>query len=137
MCFSENKFAVGSGDKIISVCYFESNNDWWLSKHIKRPLRSTVTAIDWHPDNKTLVSGSTDYKVRIFSAYIKGVEDVPNLPGPWKANTTLGVLLAEFVNSPNGGETMSLKTLFIHYCSAVLFTKSLCSLRWLGTCSCI
>lgn len=25
----ENKFAVGSGARLISVCYFESENDWW------------------------------------------------------------------------------------------------------------
>lgn len=24
----ENKFAVGSGARLISVCYFESENDW-------------------------------------------------------------------------------------------------------------
>ena len=43
LCLSENKFAVGSGARAISVCYFESDNDWWVSKHIKKPLRSTVT----------------------------------------------------------------------------------------------
>ena len=31
----ENKFAVGSGDRLISICYFEAENDWWASKHIK------------------------------------------------------------------------------------------------------
>jgi len=39
----ENKFAVGSGARLISVCYFESDNDWWVSKHIKKQFRSTVT----------------------------------------------------------------------------------------------
>ncbi len=42
---SENKFAVGSGARLISVCYFEQENDWWVSKHIKKPLRSTVTRL--------------------------------------------------------------------------------------------
>ncbi len=27
----ENKFAVGSGSRLISVCYFEQDNDWWVS----------------------------------------------------------------------------------------------------------
>ncbi|XP_043289944.1 actin-related protein 2/3 complex subunit 1A-B [Venturia canescens] len=98
----ENKFAVGSGDKSVSVSFFVPENNWWLSKHIKRPLRSTVTAIDWHPDNKVLVAGSTDYKVRVFGAYVKDVEDAP-APGPWGATSNLGTLLAEFPNSPNGG----------------------------------
>lgn len=25
----ENKFAVGSGSRLISICYFEQENDWW------------------------------------------------------------------------------------------------------------
>ena len=25
----ENKFALGSGARLISVCYFEEENDWW------------------------------------------------------------------------------------------------------------
>jgi WD40 repeat protein len=60
---SENKFAVGSGARLISVCYFESENDWWVSKHIKKPIHSTITSIDWHPNNVLLVAGSADFKV--------------------------------------------------------------------------
>ena len=39
----ENKFAVGSGARMISVCYFEKENNWWISKQIKKPIRSTIT----------------------------------------------------------------------------------------------
>lgn len=28
----ENKFAVGSGSRVISICYFERENDWWVPK---------------------------------------------------------------------------------------------------------
>ncbi|XP_047110874.1 actin-related protein 2/3 complex subunit 1A-B [Schistocerca piceifrons] len=98
----ENKFAVGSGARLISVCYFESENDWWVSKHIKKPIRSTITAIDWHPNNVLLVAGSTDFKVRIFSAFIKDIEEMPQ-PSPWGMKMTLGQLLAEFPNSSGGG----------------------------------
>jgi len=99
---NENKFAVGSGARLISVCYFESENDWWVSKHIKKPIRSTVTSIDWHPNNVLLLAGSTDFKVRVFSAYIKDIEKVPEAT-PWGTKMTLGQLLAEFPNSPAGG----------------------------------
>ncbi|PIO28686.1 hypothetical protein AB205_0125590, partial [Aquarana catesbeiana] len=54
----ENKFAVGSGARLISVCYFESENDWWVSKHIKKPIRSTVLSLDWHPNNLMSEFGS-------------------------------------------------------------------------------
>ncbi|XP_030315425.1 actin-related protein 2/3 complex subunit 1A isoform X2 [Calypte anna] len=61
----ENKFAVGSGARLISVCYFESENDWWVSKHIKKPIRSTVLSLDWHPNNVLLAAGSCDFKCRV------------------------------------------------------------------------
>lgn len=98
----ENKFAIGSGGKIIAICYFVCENNWWQCKHIKRPLKSTVTTVDWHPDNKILAAGSTDYKVRVFSAFINDMEDAP-CTSPWGASNSLGTLLAEFQNTPNGG----------------------------------
>ncbi len=110
----ENKFALGSGAKLISVCYFEKENDWldllvfqpyffisslterditkhmyylihshiscaisvpdwlyrWLSKHIKKPINSTVLSLDWHPNNILLAAGSADLNCRFeYSAY--------------------------------------------------------------------
>ncbi|XP_034233577.1 actin-related protein 2/3 complex subunit 1A-B [Thrips palmi] len=103
----ENKFAVGSGARLISVCYFEKENDWWVSKHIKKPIRSTVTSLDWHPNNLVLVAGLTDFRVRVFSAYIKLLEEPNDDGNPWckKGGNpgSLGTLLAEFTNSPSGG----------------------------------
>jgi len=76
----ENKFAVASGAKCVSVCYFEVDNDWWVSKHIKKH-KSTVLKVDWHPNNALLATASSDFKCRIFSAYIKGVDaTAPNTP---------------------------------------------------------
>lgn len=98
----ENKFAVGSGARLISVCYFESENNWWVSKHIKKPIRSTVTSLDWHPNNVLLVAGSTDYKSRIFSGYIKAIEEQP-APTPWGNRMPFGQLMAEFGSGAVGG----------------------------------
>jgi len=76
----ENKFAVGCGAKCVSVCYFEEDNDWWVSKHIKKH-KSTVLKVDWHPNNVLLATASSDFKVRIFAAFIKGVDKgTPNTP---------------------------------------------------------
>jgi len=76
----ENKFAVGCGAKCVSVCYFEEDNDWWVSKHIKKH-KSTVLKVDWHPNNALLATASSDFKVRVFPAHIKGVDkSVPNTP---------------------------------------------------------
>lgn len=95
----ENKFAVGSGAKLVSVCYFGEDNNWWLSKHIKKPMQSSVTCLDWHPNNVLLATGSTDFRARIFSAYIKEMEEKPE-PTPWGARMPLGQLMAEY---PAGG----------------------------------
>lgn len=59
----EDKFAVASGSRCISVCYFEEDNDWWVGKHIKKPIRSTVLSLDWHPNNVLLAAGCADMKV--------------------------------------------------------------------------
>ncbi|MED6245613.1 Actin- protein 2/3 complex subunit 1B-B [Ataeniobius toweri] len=61
----ENKFAVGSGSRLISICYFEQENDWWVCKHIKKPIRSTILSLDWHPNNVLLAAGSCDFKCRL------------------------------------------------------------------------
>jgi len=117
----ENKFAVGSGAKIISVCYYEKDNDWWVAKHIKKPLKSTVTSLDWHPNNVLLAAGSTDFKVRVFSGYIKEIEPKPSAT-PWGSRMPMGQLLAEFSNSPNGGG-------WVH---SVSFSSDGGRLAWLG-----
>jgi actin related protein 2/3 complex subunit 1A/1B len=98
----ENKFAVGSGAKIISICYYETGMDWWVAKHIKKQLKSTVTSIDWHPNNVLLAAGSTDFKVRVFSGFIKDIEERPT-ETPWGKQMPIGKLMGEFTNSPQGG----------------------------------
>ncbi|XP_066560704.1 actin-related protein 2/3 complex subunit 1A-A isoform X1 [Amia ocellicauda] len=90
----ENKFALGSGAKLISVCYFEKENDWWLSKHIKKSICSTVLNLDWHPNNVLLAAGSADFHCRIFSAYIKDIEEKPG-PTAWGAKMPFGEMLLE------------------------------------------
>ena len=98
----ENKFAVGSGARLISVCYFEEGMDWWVAKHIKKPIRSTITALDWHPNNCLLAAGSSGFKVRVYSAYVKEVEEKPSATD-WGTKMPFQAMMAEFTNSPNGG----------------------------------
>jgi len=98
----ENKFAVGSGARLISVCYFEQENDWWVAKHIKKPIRSTITTLDWHPNNVLLAAGSSGFKVRVFSGYVKDIEPKPSST-PWGAKMPFAHMLAEFSNSINAG----------------------------------
>jgi len=68
-----NKFAVASGAKCVPICHFEDSNNWWISKMIKKH-KSTVLSLDWCMNNKFVVTGSTDFKCRIFSAFVEGLD---------------------------------------------------------------
>jgi actin related protein 2/3 complex subunit 1A/1B len=70
----ENKFAVGSGAKSVCICYYEQENNWWISKVIRKRHESSVTSLAWHPNNIYLATTSTDGKCRVFSTFIKGVD---------------------------------------------------------------
>jgi actin related protein 2/3 complex subunit 1A/1B len=115
----ENKFAVGSGARLISICYFEKENDWWVSKHVKKPLRSTVLSIDWHPNNYLLAAGSCDFKARVFSGYVKEIEEKPEATC-WGKKMTFGACMAEFSNGGGG---------WVH---SVSFSPSGNKLAWVG-----
>jgi len=49
-----------------------------------------------------LACGSTDFKVRVFSGFIKDIEERPS-ETPWGKKMPIGQLMAEFSNSPMGG----------------------------------
>ncbi|KAK1283203.1 Actin-related protein 2/3 complex subunit 1A [Acorus calamus] len=70
----ENKFAVGSGAKTVCICYYEQENNWWVSKLIRKKHNSSVTSVAWHPNNILLATTSTDGKCRVFTTFIRGVD---------------------------------------------------------------
>ncbi|EGV64669.1 ARP2/3 actin-organizing complex subunit Sop2 [Yamadazyma tenuis] len=90
-----DKFAVGSNDRIVAICYYEEENDWWVSKHLR--LRSTVTSLDWHPNNVLLAVGSTDGHARVFSTFIKGLDAKP-APSVWGSRLPFQTLCGDFTN---------------------------------------
>lgn len=95
---NEDKFAVASGARLISVCFFEEENDWWISKHLRRPIRSTVLSLDWHPNNVLLAAGCSDMSARVFSAYIKEVDDKP-APTVWGSRLPFNTVCAEYLTN--------------------------------------
>ena len=74
---SETKFAAGSGARLIAICHFEEEDNWWVSKHLKKPIRSTITSVAWHPNSVLLAAGSTDGHARVLSSFIKGIDARP------------------------------------------------------------
>eukprot|EP01115_Flamella_aegyptia_P005427 TRINITY_DN228_c1_g4_i1.p1 TRINITY_DN228_c1_g4~~TRINITY_DN228_c1_g4_i1.p1 ORF type:complete len:387 (-),score=90.66 TRINITY_DN228_c1_g4_i1:48-1208(-) len=95
---NEDKFAVASGAKSISVCYFEEDNDWWVSKHIKKNIKSTVLSIDWHPNNILIASASSDFKCHVHSGFVKGVDQKPDST-PFGMKLRFGESLGEYPSS--------------------------------------
>eukprot|EP00127_Corallochytrium_limacisporum_P001422 Clim_evm44s55 gene=Clim_evmTU44s55 len=91
---NEDKVAVTSASKQIGVCYYEEHNDWWVSRNVKKEIDSTVLCVDWHPNNWVIAAGSADFKVRIFSAYLKEREERPE-KGEWGGGN-FGSVLTEF-----------------------------------------
>ncbi|XP_054799025.1 actin-related protein 2/3 complex subunit 1B-like isoform X1 [Prosopis cineraria] len=90
----ENKFAVGSGAKTVCVCYYEQENNWWVSKLIRKKHESSVTSISWHPNNILLATTSTDGKCRVFSTLIKGV-DAKDSKGGTSSDSKFGELIIQ------------------------------------------
>jgi actin related protein 2/3 complex, subunit 1A/1B len=75
----KKKFAVGSGAKILSICYYDEDNDnkWWVSKMVKKnkPHCSTILSCAWHPtDNLLLLTGCGDNKARFMTCYLKDTD---------------------------------------------------------------
>ncbi|KAJ7746941.1 actin-related protein ARPC3 [Mycena maculata] len=97
----EDKFAVASGARAIAICSFDPENNWWVSKLLKKPIRSTVLSVDWHPNNVLLAAGSADMKARVFSAYIKEVDDKP-AASVWGSKLPFNTICGEYA-SPAGG----------------------------------
>ncbi|KAG0148954.1 hypothetical protein CROQUDRAFT_89776 [Cronartium quercuum f. sp. fusiforme G11] len=97
----EQKFAVGSGSRTIAVCTYDDESNWWVAKHIKKPLRSTVLSLDWHPNSVLLSAGAADGRARVFSAFIKGLDSKP-APSVWGERLPFNTICGDF-GSPAGG----------------------------------
>lgn len=91
------KFAVGSSARIIAVCYYEQENNWWVSKHIKKPIKSTINCLSWHSNGVLLAAGGTDGFMRIFSGFIKGLDTKESVTNsPWGDKFPFGSLIREY-----------------------------------------
>ena len=90
----EQKFAVGSGAKTLAVCNHDEANNFWVSKQIKSHT-STVVAVAWDPTSSVIIATAcTDYKCRVFSAYMKAV-DGKEVETRWGRNPKFGTLFFE------------------------------------------
>lgn len=72
-----------------------------MSKHLKKPIRSTITTVAWHPNSVLLAAGSTDGHARVLSSFIKGVDARPE-PSAWGERLPFNTVCGEFLNNTAG-----------------------------------
>jgi len=68
---------------------------------LKKPIRSTILSVDWHPNSVLLAAGSTDAHARVFSAFIKGVDQKPE-PSVWGDRLPFNTVCGEYLNNSAG-----------------------------------
>lgn len=105
---NEKKFAVGCGHRCICICYFEESQCFWVAKHIKKQIRSTTLCLDWHPNNALIAAGGSDFKCRIFVAYVPEVDGEKPQATPWGTSLKPADCIAEFSAANHG---------WVHSCS--------------------
>ncbi|KAJ1458846.1 WD40-repeat-containing domain protein [Pelagophyceae sp. CCMP2097] len=93
-----SKFAVASSAKCVPVCYYETGYNWWVSKMIKKH-KSTVLALAWHPNSQLVATGSSDFKCRVFSAYVSNVDGETQVSAEFGEVQAFGEPYAEFAAS--------------------------------------
>ncbi|OMH85073.1 Actin-related protein 2/3 complex subunit 1 [Zancudomyces culisetae] len=98
---NEQKFAVASGSSSVAICYFGEDNNWWVSKHLKKSIASSVLSISWHPNSVLIVCGGADMVTRVFSTFIKGIDERP-APSVWGERLPFGTLCGEYESEYNG-----------------------------------
>jgi len=89
------RFAVASGSKVVPLCTWEKDNDWWTAKQIKKH-KSTILCVAFHPTNgQLLATGCADFKCRVISTYSGDVDGESVNAGPFGSPVVFGETYAE------------------------------------------
>eukprot|EP00939_MAST-03C_sp_MAST-3C-sp1_P002265 g2265.t1 len=92
------KFAVASSAKKVPVCHYEDDQEWWISTMIKKH-KSSVLCLDWHPNNQMIVTGSCDFRCRVFCTFMSELDDAQDngpFEGKLEEDPEFGDLICEF-----------------------------------------
>ena len=89
----EDKLAIGSSESVVAICYYDSEDSFWKSKHLA--VQSSTLCLSWHPNNVLLAIGDTGCRAVILSAYIKGIDERPPA-NPWGDKLPFGTICADF-----------------------------------------
>eukprot|EP00940_MAST-03C_sp_MAST-3C-sp2_P000892 g892.t1 len=93
------KFAVASSAKKVPVCHYEADQEWWIGNMIKKH-KSSVLSVAWHPNSQLIVTGSCDFRCRVFCAFLPDVDEEQDsgpFEGKLEEDPEFGDLICEFV----------------------------------------
>jgi hypothetical protein len=68
-----DKFCGGSGDKFVIIGYYSAEKEWWNGVELKFH-RSAITCVNFDPSGCFVISGSTDLRIGIHSAFAKEID---------------------------------------------------------------
>lgn len=99
-----NKFAIGSSNKNVSLCFFDAAGNWYINQVCKKEkakstAKSSIVSLAWHPNNQVLAVGSTDYRCRVLFAYVEAADKGGPSAAPFVADASSlesGEVLAEW-----------------------------------------
>ena len=69
-----NKFAAGTGSKLVCTGFWCSDSNWWQCKNMKEH-KSSVTTVALDNSGLFVISGSLDLHVIISSAFIDKIDE--------------------------------------------------------------
>ena len=118
----------------------ELQNDWWVSKMIKKKFKSTVLCCAFHPINGQIIAtGSSDFKCRIYSTFIPEVDGSPDSK-PFDISLDFGEVYQEFtalgwinsvVWSPSGDVLVfASQDSSIHFCTFNTSGPVVCTVKF-------
>ena len=117
----------------------------WISSHIGtslsgNPIFSTVLSLDWHPNNYLLAVGSSDFRARVYSAYVKEIESRPEGTA-WGQKMPRGYLMfkccnegihTQFWNHSLLTHSLPLSSFSLDWVQSVSFSPTGNKLAWVG-----
>eukprot|EP00887_Chlorella_sp_A99_P007732 scaffold20.g7732.t1 len=68
------KLALGSGDKLVSLCYWEESKRLWAPKLIRKRHQSAVMGVAFHPSGALLATVSADCRLRLLNGVVPAVD---------------------------------------------------------------
>lgn len=88
------KFAVGTGSRIIGVGHPSDILQGWITRKV-RPHNSSVTCVRFDSSGLVIASGSTDCTIKLVAAYVEEVDANLTHSGPWEGVRSFGDVLYE------------------------------------------